>query len=155
MHAYYYTQVERPFDKVEEVVLRLVHRFDDWSTEAYRNGEELRLKMGLSGSSNIAKTITMTPGQADRGTTRTRIPIRWEATGPAALFPKMDADLTVIALGQNLTKLALQGNYRPPLGPLGASIDRFALHHVAESSVKHFVDLLAAAITEVVETAVD
>jgi hypothetical protein len=150
MHAYYYTEVERPFGKVEEVVLRLMHRFGDWSMDAYRNGEDLRVKMGLGGSPpRVAKTITMTPGAPDRRPGNTRIPVRWEATD-SALFPTMDADLSIVALGDDRTKLVLQGNYQPPLGAVGATLDRFLLHHLAESSVKHFVDRVADAVSAVV-----
>lgn len=152
MHAYYYTEVERPFDRVEEVVLRLMHRFGDWSTAAYRNGEALRIKMGTAGSPpRVAKTITMTPGAPDRRTGHTRIPICWEATD-SGFFPTMDADLSIVALGADRTKLVLQGNYQPPLGAVGATLDRFLLHHIAESSVKHFVDRVAEAVTAVVTT---
>ena len=152
MHAYYYTEVDRPFEKVEEVVLRLMHRFGDWSADAYRNGEELRLKMGLAGTPpRIAKTITMTPGAPDRRPGNTRIPIRWEATD-SGMFPTMDADLSIVALGDEKTKLALQGNYEPPLGAVGATLDRFLMHHIAESTVKHFVDQVAEAVTTVVST---
>ena len=152
MHAYYYTEVERSFDKVEEVVLRLMHRFGDWSTDAYRNGEALRIKMGTAASPPLlAKTITMTPGAPDRRPGHTRIPIRWEATD-SGFFPTMDADLSIVALGDDRTKLALQGNYQPPLGAVGATLDRFLLHHIAESSVKHFLDRVAEAVTTVVTT---
>ena len=137
---------------LEEVVLRLMHRFGDWSTDAYRNGEALRVKMGTVGSPpRIAKTITMIPGAPDRQPGNTRIPVRWEATD-SAMFPTMDADLSIVALGADKTKLALQGNYQPPLGAVGATLDRFLLHHVAESAVKHFVDRVAEAATAVVAT---
>lgn len=155
MHAYYYTEVDRPFDKVEEVVLRLVHRFGDWSTEAYRDGEALRLKMVVGGIATVAKSVTMTPGAPDRQPGAARIPLRWEATGSASLFPTMDADLTLVALGDDRTKIALQGNYRPPLGPVGTTLDRFVLHHLAESSVKHFVDKIVDAVAAVVEVSSD
>lgn len=61
----------------------------------------------------------------------------------------MDADLLVVGLGQDLTKIALQGTYEAPMGAVGASLDKLLLHHVAESSVKAFVDRIASAVEEV------
>jgi hypothetical protein len=73
--------------------------------------------------------------------------IRWEATGPAGgLFPALDADITLVRVGQT-TLLVLAGVYRPPLGPLGTALDRAALHGVAAATVRNFLGRLAASIT--------
>jgi len=73
--------------------------------------------------------------------------IRWEATGPGGgLFPALDADITLVRVGQT-TLLVLAGVYRPPLGPLGTALDRAALHRVAAASIRNFLGRLAASIT--------
>ena len=47
--------------------------------------------------------------------------VRWEPPGPApALFPVLDADITLTPAGDNATLLRLDGSYRPPLGAAGA-----------------------------------
>lgn len=76
------------------------------------------------------------------------IAIRWEATGPGGgLFPTLDADVRLVPAGEQTTVLALSGVYRPPLGSLGAALDRAALHRVAAATVRNFLARLAAHMT--------
>jgi hypothetical protein len=75
--------------------------------------------------------------------------LRWAATGPGgALFPVLDADLTLTPRGEQATLLALAGAYRPPLGALGAGLDRTVLRRVAAATVRAFVRSVAAALTQ-------
>jgi hypothetical protein len=75
------------------------------------------------------------------------VAIRWEATGPGgALFPALDADLTLTPAGDQATMLAVSGAYRPPLGGLGAGLDRVLLHRVAQASIRAFTHQIGAAI---------
>ena len=75
------------------------------------------------------------------------VAIRWEATGPGgALFPALDADLTLTPAGDQATMLAVSGAYRPPLGGLGAGLDRVLLHRVAQASIRAFAHQIGAAI---------
>ncbi len=53
--------------------------------------------------------------------------IVWEATGAPRLFPKMDAEVVLAALGPGLTQLSLRSSYRPPLGSIGRLLDRALL----------------------------
>jgi hypothetical protein len=55
----------------------------------------------------------------------------------------MEADLKIEPLGPDLTQLSFEGSYEPPLGVPGAALDRWALHRVAEASVKNLVDRVA------------
>jgi hypothetical protein len=69
--------------------------------------------------------------------------LRWEATGAGgALFPVLDADLTLAPDGVG-TVLRLAGAYRPPLGPLGQTLDRAILHRVAEAAISTFLARVA------------
>ena len=73
--------------------------------------------------------------------------IRWEATGPGGgLFPVLDADLTMAPIGERVTILALAGAYRPPLGPMGAALDRAILHRVASATIRAFLAQVARRI---------
>jgi hypothetical protein len=73
--------------------------------------------------------------------------LRWDVTGPGgALFPALDADITLTPAGDTATTLALAGTYRPPLGALGAGLDRAILNRVAGATVRDFLNRLAAAI---------
>ncbi len=73
--------------------------------------------------------------------------LRWEVSGAGgALFPVLDADLTLTPDGEERTRLALAGAYRPPLGGVGAALDRAVLHRVATATVRSFVTSLGDAI---------
>ena len=51
--------------------------------------------------------------------------LRWEASGGrGGLFPALDADITLSPSGEHACVLRLDGAYRPPLGGIGAGLDR-------------------------------
>jgi hypothetical protein len=63
--------------------------------------------------------------------------LRWEATGVTeALFPVLDADITLTPAGQQATRIALAGCYRAPLGSLGAGLDKAILNRVATATIR-------------------
>jgi len=75
--------------------------------------------------------------------------VRWEAVGTSGgLFPVLDADITLTPYGSAATLLALSGAYRPPLGALGAALDRAVLHRVAEATIQGFVNQLGEAVVK-------
>jgi uncharacterized membrane protein len=70
----------------------------------------------------------------------------WKATSAEHLFPALDADLEVAALGPSRTQLSISARYRPPGGPVGRALDRALLHRVAEATVKDFLDRVGEAL---------
>jgi hypothetical protein len=69
------------------------------------------------------------------------------------LFPVLDADITLVPHGSEASLLAVSGAYRPPLGALGAALDRAVLHRVAEATIQSFVNQLGDAVVKLaVET---
>jgi hypothetical protein len=73
--------------------------------------------------------------------------VRWEATGASgALFPALDADVTVTPADGQSAMLRLAGSYRPPLGALGTALDRALLHRIATATIRTFLNRIAAAI---------
>ena len=73
--------------------------------------------------------------------------MRWEAIGPGgALFPALDADIKLTPAGEDATMLAVSGAYRPPLGALGAGLDRAIMHRVAEATIRIFTNHIGTAI---------
>jgi hypothetical protein len=75
------------------------------------------------------------------------VAIRWETVGPGgALFPALDADIKLTPAGDDATMLAVSGVYRPPLGGLGAGLDRVILHRAAQASIRAFAHQIGAAI---------
>jgi len=73
--------------------------------------------------------------------------LRWEASGTTGtLFPVLDADIKLTRAGEKATVLAVSGTYRPPLGALGAGLDRAIMHLVAEATIRAFTRQLGAVI---------
>jgi hypothetical protein len=146
MFVYYYVHVGKPFPDVERSVLALVAGFGEFADAAYREAEEIRVRLGTNQRPLLAKTVRLDAGEPVRGATQTSIPITWEATGTPGLFPTMEAEVVVAALGPAMTQVSLRGSYTPPLGAVGRALDRTLLHRISEASVKSFVDRIAAAI---------
>lgn len=144
---YYYAQLHQPFEKVEQRVCHLLSDLTGWADAAYRDGEELRARVGVGGKRGvIAKTVTLDVGRPVRTRDQTTIPLSWTATGAPGLFPQMSADLTVARVGPDMAHLGFSGSYEPPGGPVGQIIDEALLHRIAESSVKGFVDRVAESV---------
>ena len=59
----------------------------------------------------------------------------------------LDADLTMAPAGERVTVLTLAGAYRPPLGTVGAALDRAILHRVASATIRAFLAQMACRIT--------
>jgi hypothetical protein len=147
MFIYYFVVAPGPFEDVERALLDVLVGLPGQADVAYREGEELRSRL-RSGQGAVAKTVRLHVGNPHQQDGQVRIPLTWEATGTPGLFPRMDADLVLAAVGPELTHVEFRGTYRPPLGPVGRALDRALLHRVAEASVKSFVDQLAAALLE-------
>jgi hypothetical protein len=78
---------------------------------------------------------------------RAGLALRWEAVGPGGgMFPALDADITLTPAGEHDSVLTLAGTYRPPLGAVGAGLDRAILHRVAAATVRAFLNRIADAI---------
>ncbi len=77
------------------------------------------------------------------------VAMRWEATGPGgALFPALDADITLTKAPEEAAILAVWGVYRPPFGGLGAGLDQVVLRRVAQATITNFTHRVGAAITD-------
>ena len=75
------------------------------------------------------------------------LPLRWQATGAMGrLFPVLDANLTLTPAGARQTLMRLDGAYRPPLGGVGASLDRVLLHRAATATIRALLTRIADAI---------
>ena len=73
--------------------------------------------------------------------------LRWEAVGATgALFPVLDANLSISPAGEHTARLALAGSYRPPLGRLGSGLDRAVIHRVAAATMRSLLRGVAEAL---------
>jgi len=93
-----------------------------------------------------APVVRVIAGPARRHDGGVIVPIYWEPGRHERLFPKLDADLELSHLDGPYSRLAISGRYRVPLAQIGLSLDRVALHHVAESSLRRFLREAEAAI---------
>jgi hypothetical protein len=128
----------------------LVH--DGWlggaAEVAYRGGIDPLLRVGpfgdVPGLSRKVRVQFLDP--VDHGDAVT-VGMRWAAAGVAGgLFPVLDADIELAAEGEEDTRLTLTGVYRPPLGAVGAGLDRVLLHRVATSTIGSLLAHLAQAL---------
>jgi hypothetical protein len=73
--------------------------------------------------------------------------LRWQAAGAAGgLFPVLDANISISPAGDDTARLTLAGSYRPPLGRLGASLDRAIMHNVATATMRCLLQSVAEAL---------
>jgi hypothetical protein len=145
MFVRYYTYVPLHLGVVEHRLGELRHALEGGAGVAYREGEELRAKVGPSVGGR-AKEVKLVIGVAEIHRRGLVYPISWTAIGAQALFPKLTGDLVFSHVGPEQTKLSLEATYQPPMGPLGRVVDRVVLGRFAESTVKNWVDQLAEAL---------
>jgi hypothetical protein len=142
MFVRYFIDLPVRFDAVEAALL---DHPDAWVPgllrEAEDRGERLLVEVGFGGDvGRIDKEVEIHLGPAYRIPSKTLLPMTWQATGAGPLFPQLDADIEVAALGPSRTLLSISARYRPPMGALGRVLDRAMLHRVAEATIKDFLD---------------
>jgi hypothetical protein len=124
------------------------------SDDAYRSSADDLLRVGPLGAKpgRLVRVQFTDPAYRDD---EMRIGLRWEAIGvTGALFPALDADISLSADGER-TQVSLTGTYRPPLGALGAGLDRLVLRKVAAATIAAFLDRLCAALSAAELSVVD
>jgi hypothetical protein len=106
------------------------------SRRAVEEGLVFLMPVGPRGSHGPARDVLvrLLPG---RGVGETFVvPLRWEATGAAGrLFPVLDANLELVAAGKSGSRLSIAASYQPPLGKVGATIDRAGMSMIASATM--------------------
>jgi hypothetical protein len=118
------------------------------SRQAYRREGTTLARVGpLGGRLGVSRLVRVQFGEVVvRGQAAT-LALRWEVSGRGAgLFPVLDADLMLTPAGECSTWLKLAGVYRPPLGRVGAGLDRAVLNRVAAATIRSFVTAVADVI---------
>lgn len=118
------------------------------SKDAYGEGISGLARVGPLGSApGLSRLVEVHVRDLATSDHSAGLALRWEATGPGGqLFPALDADLVLRSAGGQATSLTLVGAYRPPLGALGAGLDRAILHRVAAATIRSFLNWVADAI---------
>jgi hypothetical protein len=115
------------------------------SDRAFSEGRNMLIRAGVLGVSKEVQVQVLPPYLY--GATML-VPLRWVATGPSgAMFPQLDANLELMPDGAHGSILRVSGSYRPPLGAVGATLDRVVLHRVAEATSRTLLQKLARALT--------
>jgi len=141
MFARYFVELAGDRDHIERVVLEGPETWlPTLATSANHRGDRLLAEVGFGDEVRIARTVALAVGAPIRMPAKTTIPLGWSASGPAGLFPALEADLEVASLGEGRCQLAISARYEPPLGAVGRAIDRALLSRVAEATVKDFLD---------------
>lgn len=136
--------VERSASDVQQAIVGGAQWLAESASSAEASAERLRIRIGPGGPhALVAKTVELQLGEPVICDGVTTIALLWEATGPAALFPRLDGSLDVLSLGHQMTQVTLFARYDPPLGVIGAGIDRLVLHHLAEHTIRAFLQDVA------------
>jgi hypothetical protein len=125
-------------------------RTSEYAYAAGING--LAEKAGLAATP--ARLAGVRPADLIETSRYARLPLRWQAISPeGALFPALDADLTLSPAGQTTTVLALAGVYRLPR-PVTSGLDPATVRRFADVTIRGFIARLACALTHPAGTAI-
>jgi hypothetical protein len=145
-----YVELDLPIAEVEAALLRTP---SEWipglASSAEEHGDQLLAEVGFPVSRlQLGKQVEIELGLPVRTSSRTWLPVTWRATGPRGIFPTLEGELEVAALGPHLSQLGLSARYKPPFGLVGESLDRALLHRVAEATVRDFVERVASVLRQ-------
>jgi len=136
-----FLQVPRAFDDVRAAILSDPHALMDVNAAAaYREGEQLCLRLQPLGQhQRLGKRVMVDIGESYARSNGLVLPVHWWTNGVTNIFPRLDADLEVMPVGDDATQLDFSGRYDPPLGTVGRGLDRMLMHRLAEASVRSFL----------------
>lgn len=150
MFLRYYVTVGRASHEIEAAFEAGV---ENWMPalvqEANGHGMQLLSELGFEiGTRRLERKIEVTVGQPRRTVGATLVPIRWQAASTSWMFPALDGQLEIAALGAAKTQLGVSATYDPPLGMVGKIADRALLHRVAEVTIKDFLERVGARLEQ-------
>jgi hypothetical protein len=143
MFLRYYVELDLPAEQAEKALLDFPSTWlPALADSAVERAEPLLAEVGIGRPSlRVTKCVTVRLGQPVRFPSKLSIPMTWDPDG--WLLPQLHAELELGTLGKDRSQLALSGRYDPPLGTVGRTVDRIALHRIAEATIKDFLDRLA------------
>lgn len=106
------------------------------SQDVYDGGVAYLMRVGPADAVGVSRLVRVRFTDPVWREDAVTVGMRWEAAGvTGGLFPALDADIRVTAVGTGV-QVTLTGSYRPPLGALGAALDRVLLRTVATATIK-------------------
>lgn len=152
MFIYYFTYAHRPMENILDLFSA---EPDEWVSQIFQQALEdsdlVRVRLGVGERIRLSKEAWVQLGEPEALQSGVLIPIRIQVTGAPMLFPTLEGEIEIAAIGGEVTQLTLRGNYAPPIGAIGDAIDKVLLHRVVESSIKHFVEAMARSLEGVRE----
>ncbi len=153
MFAQASTTISHPAGRVAEA-LAIPTR--PWAVSLDGDARAHLARVGVTiGRLEVYKHVRLEVG-ASRATLRSEsvmLPVSWVAVGGPPIFPRMEGTLHVEPAGPGAAQLLLNARYDPPLGKLGALIDRALMHRVAQNTMTDFVERLSRALATELEQA--
>src|SRR5438445_9612749 len=100
-----YVELHLPITKVEEALLRTPAEWiPGLASSAEQHGDQLLAEVGFPVSRlQLGKQVEIELGPPDRTSGRTWLPVTWRATGPRGIFPTLECELEVAALGPHVS----------------------------------------------------
>ncbi|MBT8213199.1 MAG: hypothetical protein KJN71_08640 [Acidimicrobiia bacterium] len=150
-HVHLYNAVNRPYGDVRSLLMHRSLALLEGAAEAGLTGaHETALDIEVGGVA-LAKEVHLDvkgfrdiPGRVPLG----RVSIRWSPADHSSLFPVIEADLEAEPIDAERTMFSLLGLYQPPLGLVGAALDRLGFHRLAETALERFFRRLLRIIEE-------
>jgi len=158
MFIRYYLDLAVPSEDVERALLdKPAAWVPGIALAAEAGGQRLLAEVGfdVDATRRVDREVEIEIGEPYVLPSKTMLPIAWKATSAGRIFPQLEADIEIAALGSNRSQLSISARYRPPLGPVGRALDKALLHRVAEATVKDFLDRVGDRITAQVSQSVD
>ena len=143
--VHYFVEVPVAFDDVVDRLAEAGDRLDEWALAAYQRGEAMQVRVGPRRV--VTKRVELDLGRPAEGNGSAVFPLRWLPVGAGSLFPVMEAEVVVAAVDEDVAQISFEGRYEPPLEGVGALLDRALFHRLAQSTVRDFVDRMAAWVT--------
>jgi hypothetical protein len=120
------------------------------SEEAYYDGLVTTLRVGPSPM--LSRLVSVEFRELVTHGDSSLLTLRWQTAGAGGgLFPVLDADITISPAGDDRTRLRLDGSYRPPLGAVGAGLDRAVMRRVAAATIRSFMTGMSSALARPAE----
>ena len=141
MELHFATSIEQPY---RAVAATLAEGPLAWLPQVELAPGAYTSELGIgNGDGRISRRLLVTAGAAQPFAYGLLVPIEWRAAQHPERYPTLAGVLRLEPSGP-VCRLRLDAHYVPPAGRLGAAIDRALLHNVAETSVKEFVQRVAA-----------
>lgn len=137
-----FIQVPKAYGSVRDLILGDPHEvIDPNARAAYMEGELLCIRLEpLLRRRRLGHKVIVDIGEPYFRGSGVVLPVHWWADGAAYLFPRLDADLEIMPLGEDVTQLTFSGRYDPPSRMAGQKLDRQSIHSLAEGTVRSFLN---------------